>query len=151
MNRTKSTLGLILAGLIFLAVGFFSTRMALDEKKRCTETIMAVVTDVKESTKIVTTNKKNSTTGQRTKKTKKEKEYQAVISYDFNGVTYTNDMDYSSSVKSLAKGDKVEIHIDPNSPNDFYSEKSHALLISILITGAGVVVLGSGIFKAIKG
>lgn len=154
--RTRSSSGPIarfFGPIIFAFVGIgmfflssFMTKQDANARARCTEAVQATVTGFERSENGNTDSNKSSNA------------VTPVFEYEYNGQSYTSMVgSYSSTYKDkFAVGQNYTVYIDPNDPQEIYSEDigaSDATMFKILKWGGlGVAVFGvvAFIFSIIK-
>lgn len=125
-------LSLFLAvGLILAAVGAVILAQRLSDKKRCTQSVPAVVVDLV---------KKTSHRKKHTSIT-----YAPVFEYEYAGKTYQYESGISSRPAAYNVGDKVTLMIDPNDPHKAFEPGKSVWVIIIVCIAIG------GLFAAIGG
>lgn len=128
-----------LVGLIAAAVGIYLLAGRISDKKRCTESVPAVVIDLE---KRVSRGSRKSVT------------YAPVFEYEYAGKTYQYVSPISSKPADYERGERVTMMIDPNDPNVAYVNDKTVTMFIVICLAFGVIfaaVGGIGIVKTLSG
>ena len=102
--------------------------------KRCTETVVAEVIDIKQ-----------------VELADKTQAYAPIYSYTYNDNVYTKTMEKYSKSNVPVVGSKIEVKVNPNKPEDLYIEASKASLMLIYIFGFSFFIAGAGMILTVLG
>lgn len=127
-----------LIGLIAAAVGIYLLSGRISDKKRCTESVTAVVVDLE---RVVSSGSKKSIT------------YAPVFEYTYHGTTYHYISPISSRPPDYRRGETASLMIDPNDPNIAYVNDKTATMFILICLGFGVLFAvfgGVGIIRTLR-
>lgn len=133
MKRGGRSMGLTFAmaitgiiGVAFLIVTFFAFSSYRHNQKVCTGRVYGTVVDLVEHTYTSTSNGHRRT----------GYTYAPVVQYMANGREYTVESRTSSNPPAYAVGDMVEVHYNPDNPEESFFDKDSLVVVLGVVFGA---------------
>ncbi len=126
-------IGVILVGVIFVAVGIFMLVNGMGQKQRCTEATVGIVVDVKTEESI------DSDTGSYTYT------YYPVIEYKVGDKTIEKQSSNGAGSSKYRINDRIQVLYNPDNIEEFIikgEENSYLFSIAFIALGALVTVIG---------
>lgn len=126
---------IIFFSVLFITVGIIVSFVPKIKTKKCTEPVKAEVVD-----NILSNDKKG----------KYSKNFSPVFQFEYKGEKYTVISKASSNPPAFRIGERVELKIDPDNPNDFYAPSDKTFgMIGIIFLIMGGIFLFVGILMVI--
>ncbi len=148
----------LIVGIIFALIGVFTLLSAKGRKERCTSTTTGKVTEIVKDVSRVHSTRNNRNYGSGTNvrvgnvnigignapygNTGYRTVFYPVIEYQVKDIQYVKKSSTGSSSPSYGIGQELEVHYNPNDPNEFYigKEKS-SMAIGGVMTFFGVAFI----------
>ena len=132
-------MGFKMVGLIFLVVGILFTLSAILKKKSCTSTIEGKVIDISRERQI----SHNSRDRYGSYTNSGELAFYPVFEYSVNGNIYIKKSSSGSSTSKYFIGQSIDIHYNPQNPNQYYvnPEFTTRMFSGIISTIVGLICI----------
>ena len=127
---------ILIGGILALTLGVWSGLETKKKNESCTETIAATVTDYETYAQY---HKYKKSGGQRV-----SKDYSLVYEFEIDGVKYSGgDGDVGSSEQPYPVGTLIQVHYDPNDPdNNYFYDTSNIKMYAGIGMGALFIIIG---------